>query len=431
MFGGFMLGARSRLLPPSLPFGFFGAAVAFHVAGWAALTLWGDGAIGFQGGLGPALGALHLFTLGVLVSAAMGASFQLLPVATKRPLRSLTAARVAMACHVLGTPVLAWGMVGGEIGALHAGGALVGVGLFVFLLLLADNLRRVDDLPLVTGHAWVAVASLAAFAALGLLLTADFTAGILPDHGAAGAAHAVAAGFGFMGMLIFAFSPVLVPMFALSPPVDAALGRWSLRLAAPALALGVAGALFGWVPLVALAGLLGLGAAAAHLKSMALVMKSRMKRNMGDSFVLIRGAWACLPVSLALGLAFALDVAPEVTGPLFGWFLVFGWLLSFLMGVLQRILPFLASMHSVRPGIKPVLVSALTLDSAARAHLVLHFAALALGAVALAGGWGWLMRLAATLGLTGALAFALFAVEVWRRMNLHLSQSPQVPEKQA
>lgn len=425
-----MLGARSRLLPPSLPFGFFAAAVTFHVAGWLVLALWGEAGVAFQGGLGPVLAGLHLITLGVLVSTAMGASFQLLPVATKRPLRSLSAARIVMACHVAGTPVLAWGMASGEIWALHAGGGLVGLGLLLFLLLLADNLRRVDDMPLVTGHAWLAVAALAAFALLGLALTGDFAAGFLPDHGAAGAAHAVAAGFGFMGMLIFAFSPVLIPMFALSAPVDETLGRWSLRLAAPALVLGMAGALLGWMPLTGLAGLLGLAAAGAHLKSMAQVMRTRMKRDMGDSFVLIRAAWGCLPVALGLGIAYAMGVAPNLSGPLFGWVLVFGWLLTFLMGVLQRILPFLASMHSVRPGVKPALVSALTFNAGARAHLVLHFAALVLGAAALAGGWGWLMRIAATLGLTGALAFALFAALVWRRLHLHLNPSPQAPEKQ-
>ena len=78
----FLGSAGERLLPYGIPFRFFGAAVLFHVAAWVVLALHGDDVADFRGGSGPVLAALHLITLGVFVMTAMGASLQLLPVAT-------------------------------------------------------------------------------------------------------------------------------------------------------------------------------------------------------------------------------------------------------------------------------------------------------------------------------------------------------------
>ena len=84
--------ARSRLLPPSVPFRYFGAAVLFHILAWAVLVASADALTTFSGGLGPLFAALHLTTLGVLVMTAIGATLQLLPVATRQPVRSVRAA---------------------------------------------------------------------------------------------------------------------------------------------------------------------------------------------------------------------------------------------------------------------------------------------------------------------------------------------------
>ena len=51
-----------------------------------------DELAGHRVGLGPALAALHLVTLGVLAMTAMGASLQLLPIATVQPIKSVRAA---------------------------------------------------------------------------------------------------------------------------------------------------------------------------------------------------------------------------------------------------------------------------------------------------------------------------------------------------
>ena len=99
--GAFIAGAASRLLPASIPFRFFGAAVAYHLLAWIVLFAGAQSVPRFAGGLGWPLAALHLVTLGVLAMTAIGASLQLLPVATRQPVAIKT-------------------LAGGDLVAIHA-----------------------------------------------------------------------------------------------------------------------------------------------------------------------------------------------------------------------------------------------------------------------------------------------------------------------
>lgn len=417
--GMLMMGAKDRLLPPSVPFRFFATAVIMHVAGWVALLCGADAMPGFQGGLGPGLAGLHLMTLGVLAMTALGAAFQLLPVATRRQLGPVWACRLTWWLFAPGVAVLCAGM-GVQLGWLmHVGGCLAVAGLALFAVLVARNLMQVSDLPGVTGHAWIALASLAGLAVLGLVLIADLDTGFLPRRGAIAAAHAVLAGYGFMGSLAMGFSYVLMPMFALSQGVPDATGRLTTRLTAAALAVAAGGAVLNQGVVAAVGGVLGLIAIGIHLRALLAALETRMRKRLEPFFRLVKLAWILLPVSVVAGLAVALGGMPELTAPLWGWLLVFGWLLSFVTGVLQRIIPFLTTMHSGAQGGKPVLMSKLVAERPLAAHAVLHAAALALGVAGLLAANAWLLRAAALAGLAGALCFAFFAALVLVRARAH------------
>lgn len=429
MFGDFMMGARSRLLPPSVPFRFFAVAALLQVPAWIVLAVFAADAPAFMGGLGHILTSLHMITLGVLLMTAMGASFQLLPVATKKPVRSVAACKLVFWLYLPGLVLLVHGMGHQDQIFLSLGAGLTVAGIALFAFLLADNLRRVSDMRVVTDHAWIALTALVLLAVLGSVLVADFAFGFLPDHHGVALAHGVVAAYGFMGMLAMGFSFVLIPLFGLSPPPNEKLGRRSAWIGGVAILLAMAGLVHGLTPLVFLAGGLGLISAGLHLYAMALVMKSRMKKALGVSFIMIRLAWVLFPVSIVIGLLAAAGVAVDCTGPLFGFILVFGWLLTFLLGVQQRILPFLASMHSVKKGVKPILVSTLTADRPLRLHMVCHCAALLCTAVGLAWQIAWLVRLGAVTGAIGAVSFLVFATMVWRRLYQHLQNRVPQSEK--
>ncbi|BAE52379.1 hypothetical protein [Paramagnetospirillum magneticum] len=419
--GSFMMGAKDRLLPPSIPYRFFVAAVFFHLLAWVLLLVGNEGVIGFVGGQGMTLAALHLITLGTLAMTAMGAAIQLLPVATRRPLGPIWAIKLMFILYAPGVALFAGGLAHSIPWAQHGGATLCVAGLALFGGLVGANLRKVDDLPGVTRHAWLAVASLIGLAVLGLVLVVDFTKGFLPDHASVAAAHAVLAGYGFMGMLALGFSYVLIPMFVLGSAVPDVVGKRTALLSGLGLALGAGGALTGQGLVAALGILLGLAACGVYLHGMRASLKSRMKKRLEPFFRVVWVAWALLPVSLLAGLAPALGAPLDPWASLWGFLLVFGWLLSFVTAILQRIMPFLASMHSSALGGKPALLSHLSPKLPVDIHLGCHAAALVLVCVALIGGWVWPLRLGLIAGLVGAVAFGVYTVEVLRRYRSHMA----------
>jgi hypothetical protein len=100
---------------------------------------------------------------------------------------------------------------------------------------------------------------------------------------------------------------------------------------------------------------------------------------------------------------------------LFGVLLI-GGLLSFLLGMLSRIVPFLAAMHA-GTGRRPPMPSALTAQRPLDIHFACHLAALALLLGAVVADSVWLVRAAALVGTCSALAFAVFFVLAWLRMQ--------------
>lgn len=413
----FLAGAKSRLLPASIPFRFFAAAAAFHVAMWAVLLAAGEHLSSFRGGPGPVLAALHLLTLGVLTSTAIGASVQLLPVATRRALVAVWPIKLVFWLAVPGTATMVLSMFMAQMSILILSAAATTLGLLLFAALLADNLRRAGSLPVVAAYGWAALAALILLVVFGLALALDYQLGLLPDHAAGALAHMILGGFGFMGFLAIGFSHVLVPMFALAaaPPKTLSFAGFGLSLVG--VALGTAGALADSVPILMGASVIGLAAAGVHLWLMQGVLERGMRKRLGLSFVLIRAAWAMLPLTLLVGLA-ALHGLAGANGPtLFGLLLLGGWLLTFLLGVLQRIVPFLASMHAPRAaGGAPPLLSELAAARPLQLHAACHGGALLLLAVAIVADAAWLVRIGAGVGLVGALAFAWFMAEIVRRV---------------
>jgi hypothetical protein len=154
-----------------------------------------------------------------------------------------------------------------------------------------------------------------------------------------------------------------------------------------------------------------------HLWLMRRVLATGMRKLLGLSFVLVRSAWTMLPVTLLVGLAALYGYAGPNGPTLFGFLLIGGWLLTFLLGILQRILPFLASMHATRAaGSAPPLMSQLAASAPLKLHAACHGTALLLIAIAIAADIRELMLPGAAIGLAGALAFAWFTAAVTRRV---------------
>lgn len=413
----FLGGAKSRLLPMSVPLRFFATASIFHVLGWLLLLTGAEMAPGFRGGLGPVLAGVHVFTLGVLTMTAAGASVQLLPVATRRPLAAVWPIKLLFWMLTPGLLLQAHGMYTAQTISLIAGALLVTAALILLAILLADNLRRAGSLPVVAAYGWAALASLVAVTALGLVLASNYRHALLADHGAVALAHLILASFGFMGFLAIGFSYVLVPMFALSATVRQSWSFAAFAFAITALLSGVAGALAADTRWLTAAALSGLVATAIHLMQMRQVLRTGMRKRLGLSFLLVRVSWIMLVLTLLVGLAALYGLAGPNGATLFGFLLLFGWLLTFLLGILQRIVPFLASMHTMRTkGQSPPPMSELSGSQSLKLHAGCHFAALAILSAAILADSALLLRAGTAVAILGAIAFAWFTLDVLYRV---------------
>jgi hypothetical protein len=413
----FLGGAGGRLLPLGIPLRFSLAAAVYHVLAWLALAACAGDALSFGGGLGWPLAALHLFTLGVFGMTALGAAAQLLPVATRQSPVGERALKAIWWLYVPGVAAVALGMGEAQPALLAAGALAVGLALLVWSALVARHLAGARGMPGVAAHAWVALASLWILLASALLLVAGWLGWPTPSRQVLLPMHLLFAPFGFMGMLALGLSYILVPMFALAhPPRDAVqLGSCALLVSA----LGVAaGSLLAtdanWLRAVAwtcaVVGVL------LHLQSMRRTLASGMRKELGRSFVLVKLAWAALVLALLCGgLAWAGADVPRLRA----WIglALLAWLLGFVMGILQRILPFLAALHAAAGRRRGPTASSLTHEGCLRVHFACHLAAFALLALGVATDSALVARLGALAGLAGALAFAGFCLQLVRRLR--------------
>jgi hypothetical protein len=414
--GAFLGSARSRLLPASVPFRFFAAAAVLHVALWLALLVAAGDFAQFRGGIGPSLAAVHLLTLGVLTMTAIGAAVQLLPVATARPLAAVWPVKLVFWLLAPGAIALIAGMYAAEIEVMIAGAVASTAGLVLFAGLLAANLLSARSMPMVRAYGWVAFGSLILLVALGLALSLDSRIAFLPDHADVALAHMIFGGFGFMGMLAFGFSHVLIPMFALSNTPDGRIARVGFAAAASTVVLGVVGALLGDTMVLSVACVLGVVAASLHLRLMHATLATGMRKRLGLSLLLVRIAWGFLLLTPLLGVAVLQGWAGAGGPTLFGLVSLGGWLMTFLFGILQRILPFLASMHASRVGGGPPLLSELGSGAPLTVHAACHLAAIAGLAVAVLLDSSTVAALSALVGLAGALAFATFVASILKTL---------------
>jgi hypothetical protein len=153
---------------------------------------------------------------------------------------------------------------------------------------------------------------------------------------------------------------------------------------------------------------------------MLAALRSGLRRELGRSFRLVRISWALLVASLVLALGTVLDAPIGGMSTLFALVLVGGWLLTFLLGILQRIVPFLASMHAGRGRTGgrrlPPTPSSLTAERPLALHYFCHLAALALLGLAVLADSPLAARVGAITGAVGGVGFGVFFVTVMRRM---------------
>lgn len=335
--------------PPFVaPLRFFLAAPLFGVLA-GLLVLWQGADLGVSRWMPATLALTHLATLGVMLHVMLGALIQVLPVvAGVQPARPLLLARLVQPALSLGTLVLCGGFLWSQAVWLQAGGGLLLLAVGGFLLACGPSLwRALSTSPTIAGLK-LAFLGLAGVVGLGFWLLQHLL------HGGSLSVELLTdlhAGWGLAlwgGALLAALSYVVVPMFQLTPAYPTRPGWWWPRL--------VALCCLAWLPAAWLAApwatrllqgvlaLLGLAFVAYTFH-----LQRQRRRARADAtfrywqFGLACGALACGQLLLA-ALFPALAEWPAWTA-LFGVLLIGGGFVSLIVGMLYKIVPFLAWMH--------------------------------------------------------------------------------------
>lgn len=419
-----MAGAQGRLLPPSIPYRFFIASSLYQILAWGMLFFSADQVSFFQGGTGYVLAALHALTLGVFVMVAMGASFQVLPVVTNQSFPSLWPVKLASYLYIPGVGALVAGFAMSHDLAMASGGALATAGLGVYVIIIGRLLLDASGFKVLTSHIWFAFVALMALVLLGLGMIFNF---MPTDQNVSATAHATVAIFGFMGLFAMGFASILVPMFALANPAAEGRSLFVMAVYGAGLVLAAYGALAEQLEVFVLgAGLLLVGSV-SHVQVMKALLKKGMKKKLGISFVLIKTSWVLFPVSIAVGIAGVSGIPYEPTLLIAGYLAVFGWLLTFILGVQQQIMPFLAAMNVSKAGGRPPRLSQLAQGRPLKIHAVCHFAAVGLLGIGIITQLEPAIQAGAIFGIVGAIAFLWFTLDVYKRMLIS-ARKPSIPD---
>jgi hypothetical protein len=357
------------------------------------------------------LALTHVVALGWITLAILGATYQLLPVAIERPLRSERLARwqlVALAAGVVGMVGHFWT---GRWTGLAWAAALVGAGALAHVLNVGLSLQGLARWSFTARAVALGLAGLALTVAFGLTLAATHGRDVFPG-GLLSAVHAHfhLALLGWIAPMIVGVGARVYPMFLLAPEPGGRGARvqlWGLGLGVPAV---VAGLLLGRAALLApgaVAVATALGVHAAWVVGFARRGK-RPVLDRGLRFVLT--GTACLAPAGAAGLALALGVA---SGPrialAYAVLALGGWVSLTIAGMMLKIVPFLVwyRVYAPRAGREPVpTLAQLSWAGAERlAYALLTGGTVAL-ALAVATGHAAAIAAAGAAVAAGALAFA-------------------------
>ncbi|MBK6289206.1 MAG: hypothetical protein IPJ33_06475 [Gammaproteobacteria bacterium] len=391
--------------PFAAPLRFFLTAPLFGVMAGMLLAIDSGAALGSRW-TPSALALTHLLTVGFMLQIMFGALIQILPVVAGASLaRPLLVARVVHGGLTPGALLLVAGLRFGQLRLLEWGSLLLAATVLVFLVAAALALWRVPSTsPSIRGLK-LALGALPVVVGLGLLLAFTLARGWpLPVRELADL-HAGWGLGGWAGVLLAAVAFVVVPMFQLTPGYPARPG-WLFPLAIMLTLLVWSAALLFDLPALVRMAQLALAASGIAFALLTLQLQSRRRRARADTTFrywqlgLMASALALLMPWLAV--AFPVLAARAAWAPSFGILLIVGGFLSFITGMLYKIVPFLAWLHlQQRAQTKVPPMNSFLAETAMHRQWQAHLAALVLLL-----GTPLLPWLAVPAGLASALASA-------------------------
>lgn len=350
-----------------------------------------------------ALAITHLLTVGFMLMIMVGATFQILPVVIGTSLpRSGPLAVVVHACLLAGTISLSWGLGSTSPDILLVAVVLLGAGSTLFLAAAAYGMwyapvtqasQRDMRLALLSQ-----VVAITLGLALAMVLARDTPLPLLPML----KLHVGWAWLGGAGILLAATSWVVVPMFQITPAYPATMTRYWAITTCAALVLWSGGILFDLAIVESLLISILIVLAASYVIT-TLRLQQRSRRSNPDA---THRMFQFGMLNIGAGIVCVL-AAQYLESPLLpvlaGILVIYGGFVSVMMGMLYKIVPFLAWLHLVQDGIKAPNMRKLQPDAPVRWHTRSHMVVVAALVVATIAGNEMLIRIC---GLFVAFEFA-------------------------
>jgi hypothetical protein len=367
-----------------------------------------------------ALALTHLIAVGFMLSVMFGALFQILPVVAGAVLpRADEVSGIVHLGLTLGAACLSWGLGAGSPGFLVAAAIMLGATFAVFVGATAYGLWHAPIAQATPRDLRFALLGFAVAGTLGVLLATILARGVSLPLPAVLKLHVGWAWLGACGVLLAATSWVVVPMFQITPNYPARVTRHWAPLTCVTLSLWSLAVLADFARVeVVLAVCLATLAAVFAIVTLRLQARSRRAAPDSTTRAFRLGMGSLLAGFVCVLLAHLSEHAqlPLVAGIL----ILHGGLTSAIVGMLYKIVPFLAWLHLSQDGLKAPNLKKLLPDAAVRKHLAAHavaFAALLLAAVSGSAALARLAGVAVVIEFALLLAALLGVLATYRRVR--------------
>lgn len=289
--------------------------------------------------------AAHLFILGWALMVAMGAMYQLVPVAFLTPIWSEKLGFFQFAVTAIGITWFAFALYIAPYSALLPGLlTLLGIALFVFQM--AMTLKKQAKPNILTAFVGTALFCLFLTILLGITMIISMKTGFVSSsYMVIFKTHILLGVSGWFTLLIFGFSYKMVPMFSLAHGFPMNLAKFVYLTYAFGLLVTVFG-LIGQLTILVVIGMfllfIGFSLFTWHMR---VIVKKRVKKNLDRPFKFALTAIGFGAVLHLLAFLFSLTSAfSDAAGPLI-FLYILTWIAFSIVGYLYKIVPFLWWTH--------------------------------------------------------------------------------------
>nr|WP_304213211.1 hypothetical protein [Fredinandcohnia onubensis] len=291
------------------------------------------------------LSSAHLLILGWALMVAMGAMYQLVPVAFLTPIWSEKFGFIQFWITAIGFGGFGITLSFSPTISIFTGSLAV-IGILLFLVQMFMTIKKQAKKNILTAFVGSALICLLVTISLGILLIVNLGAGIANlDHFAVLKSHMLLGVAGWFTFLIFGFSYKMVPMFSLAHGFSMKLSSWVYTVYAIGLVVTIC-SFITEVNLLLQVGMALLFAGFALFSyHISTIIKVRLKKKLDKPFIfsLIAICFGLVTHFFGMLLAF-LPGYYEIYGVLVFLYL-FLWIAGSILGYLYKIIPFLWWTH--------------------------------------------------------------------------------------